>query len=97
MINCGHCGGAHASVREVRECSMGEHAGSATPAGVEPPPGSELLSPRSAPVASAPARIESVLAPLTVEPAALAGPHVLGRCLLVNEGAPIPAPWDDGQ
>ncbi|MEM7288179.1 MAG: ATP-dependent DNA helicase UvrD2 [Actinomycetota bacterium] len=91
MIGCGHCGGQHATVAEVRACSAG------TPA-VSAPPGSEPLPEPDPParprrgVATAPAVSPVVLA---ADWERLAGPEGLARNLIVRPGDAVPAPWAD--
>ena len=79
MINCGHCGGAHATVAEVRACS-------GAPAAVSEPPAAARAAVPSAPVAVARAR-------LAADWPRLAGPDVLARNLVLGPDDPIPAPW----
>jgi len=81
QIACGHCGGTHGSVAEVRACALGDHGGDASPAPVAP-------SEPSAPLLQAAAH-----PPRTA--AELAGPDALGRSLLLDahDAGPVPAPW----
>ena len=83
MIRCGHCGGLHASVREVRSCSgpTVEAAGAVV--------ASVSRGERSDPVA--PVRSALVLAG---HHGNVAGPEELGRNLVVRAGASsVPAAW----
>ncbi len=89
MINCGHCGQAHATVAEVRGCSAD------TPL----PDASFTSDPAAAPV-QARRRVSPTVSP--VEPvvlgldwAHLAGPMALGRNVVVLSGQPAPQPWAD--
>ncbi len=82
MINCGHCGGAHATVADVRACS-GAAAGS-TPSR-HPTAPTTSLQPQTAPDAT----------PLPVDWSRLAGPPELARNLIVGPTDPVPAPWAD--
>ena len=86
MINCGHCGGRHATVAEVRSCS-GAPARSA-----DSPPmfdESRAATPRrAAPVTDAAA---VALAP---DWDRLAGPSALARNLVITSGQAVPAPWE---
>ncbi len=79
MINCGHCGGRHPTVAEVRSCS-------GVPAADSSSPESETVVPAGLGVP------DVVLAP---DWQRLAGPHVLGRNLLVLPGQAAPTPWAD--
>ena len=90
MIGCGHCGGQHATVAEVRACSTGAPA---TPAPADAPP---LPEPDAAPrarraVATAPT-VTPV--PLAADWDRLAGPEALGRSVVVRPGDPAPAAWE---
>ena len=79
MIACGHCGGRHATVAEVRGCS------------VEPGAALVVDAPAAVPRARQPARDIA----LAADWAHLAGPAELARNLLVLPGQEAPAPWSD--
>ena len=87
MINCGHCGGRHATVAEVRGCS-GDR-----PALFDDPAHSPAATPARRPAATPPAEIT----PVVLEPnwPHLAGPAALARNLIVEPGQEAPAPWHD--
>ncbi|MDH5289931.1 MAG: ATP-dependent helicase, partial [Acidimicrobiia bacterium] len=93
QIACGHCGGTHGSVAEVRACALAEDVGAAAaPPAAPPPPTASRQRPAStrepAPAATThPSRT-------AVE---LAGPDALGRSLLLDadDAGPVPAPWAD--
>ncbi len=88
QIACGHCGGTHGSVAEVRACALGDHP-DAPPAPARPaPPPPATFEPASPPAtATHPPRTA----------AELAGPDSLGRSLLLDadDTGPVPAPWAD--
>ena len=91
MISCGHCGGRHATVAEVRGCSGSRpesgRAGAdevGVPAGERPPSA----------VAGTAGRHPSPI-PLVADWKRLAGPAALGRNLVITPGDPVPAPWAD--
>ncbi len=83
MISCGHCGGRHTSVAEVRGC-----AGDESP---EPTP----WPPRTSSTSRRPTgpRVEPVA--LTPDWDHLAGPPALARNVVVSPGRPPPPPWTD--
>ena len=92
MIACGHCGGRHATVAEVRGCSGAPADGAPRPATEDhmlsnndpaPPTGRTRHSP---PPDAAPV-------PLAPDWPRLAGPETLGRNLIIEPGADVPAPW----
>ena len=95
MISCGHCGGRHPTVAEVRSCS-------GAPAGASPQPASDGYDPSmfDEPAAAAPARRRPApvgdLATVALEPEwdHLAGPSALGRNLVITDGQAVPAPWE---
>lgn len=79
QIACGHCGGTHGSVAEVRACSNGR-----TPsAGTQPPVARPELRT---------AGLEDHR-PLDRSIVDLAGPERLGRSVLIRPGDEVPAPW----
>jgi DNA helicase-2/ATP-dependent DNA helicase PcrA len=80
MIACGHCGARHATVAEVRTCS------------VEPGRG-PIPETRSAP--GRPPQTATAALALAPDWAHLAGPAALARNLLVLPGQTAPAPWAD--
>ena len=93
MISCGHCGGRHPTVAEVRSCS-------GAPAGASPQPASDGYEPSmfdEAP-AAAPSRTVTVADTSTIalEPEwdRLAGPSALARNLVITAGQAVPAPWE---
>jgi DNA helicase II / ATP-dependent DNA helicase PcrA len=96
-ITCGHCGGSHASVAEVRTCSAAhpaetgpEPAFAAEPElPLEAPVPARAARPRAAPLARA---VDEGPAP-TADAAVLAGPAALGRSVLVRPGQAAPPPW----
>ena len=77
-ISCGHCGGTHGSVAEVRACALGEEAAPAIAQDEQPHQAPPPVAPR-------------VQAP---GPPAGRGPSELGRTLVVPQGADLPAGWD---
>ncbi|MEM8708042.1 MAG: UvrD-helicase domain-containing protein, partial [Actinomycetota bacterium] len=97
MINCGHCGGRHATVAEVRSCS-GAPAGSAPAA----PPSHDDTPPLDLYDDAAPTRrsaTRGTAAPTAATVALapdwnrLAGPSALGRNLVITSGQAVPEPW----
>lgn len=108
MIRCGHCGGGHATVAEVRDCdgqeaSLLDHLEpepEAVPTSVEPDgPGGRadragVRRRRSVPRPLPPPEPPGV-APVGLEPhwERLAGPAALGRGVLVSPGQDVPPPW----
>ncbi len=100
MIGCGHCGGQHATVAEVRACSS--NSAPASPAPAEPlfsdeaPPHTDQDA--APPTRPRTARKTAVVpdAPNVALPpvwARLAGPDALGRSLVVSPGHTAPEPW----
>ena len=86
MIACGHCGGRHATVNEVRTCSLDTGSGAHEPESA--PPGlTEFSADRPKP----PNRCRPVV--LDPDWQRLAGPEALGRNLVVNPGQDAPEPW----
>ncbi len=91
QIACGHCGGTHGSVAEVRACALGDHPAPPMASAPPPPPAARQERPAtSEPVAAAvahPARSARELA----------GPDALGRSLLLDadDTGPVPDPWAD--
>ncbi len=91
-IACGHCGGRHGTVAEVRGCSIDAPSNSRPQS---PEPGLEAVSShasstglgRSAPAGEPP--------PLPPDWDRLAGPEALGRSLLIRAGGEVPDPWKD--
>ena len=82
-ISCGHCGGIHTSVAQVRACSV-----PASGAPSESPPTAPSPSARSAAGA---ARHQTVSLPRD----RMAGPAWLGRSLLIPVEEDIPVQWQD--
>ncbi len=100
MIRCGHCGGAHHSVAEVRSCSDVPIDPAQSGAGGAPGE-RNLFDPPSYPAFDAPLpprRSALGAAPTVVFDDSslplLAGPEVFGRWLIVTRGASAPAPWN---
>lgn len=89
MIACGHCGGKHRSVTEVRDCSLDDGPGDCE-VGAAPQWNREEYLAAVADTA-VPSKLESV----ALEPdwGRLAGPEALGRNLVVNPGQDVPEPW----
>ncbi|MFV0257836.1 MAG: UvrD-helicase domain-containing protein [Acidimicrobiales bacterium] len=93
-ITCGHCGGTHASVAEVRACSLNPPPAdppptgpsSAHPPSLYPSPPAGTAGPGPAPAATR---------TLPGPPERWAGPEALGRILIVPTGTAAPAPWTD--
>lgn len=83
MINCGHCGGAHATVAEVRACA-------GAPAAASDPAPADRAAPSTAPLAV-------VGTPLTPDWDRLGGPAALARNIVVGPDDPIPEPWVDAE
>jgi DNA helicase-2/ATP-dependent DNA helicase PcrA len=104
-IACGHCGGRHATVAEVRTCSADSPAvDDALPFDPPAPDDPSVLAPDSAAmtarsgartsevgVDAGVAAVEAVAGELDV----LAGPDALGRSLVVGPGGVAPEPWAD--
>jgi DNA helicase-2/ATP-dependent DNA helicase PcrA len=88
MISCGHCGGRHATVAEVRSC-----AGGAVPASPSADTSRARATSAPRPAAAPAAGIEPVA--LTPHWARLAGPAALGRNVVVAPGQDAPGPWAD--
>ena len=101
QIACGHCGGSHPSVAEVRACAAtsppltvgeqpqefsAEHWSNPAPARA-----------RQAAQATPAPRAKPAAPPIVIERTAeqLAGPARLGRSLLLSPGDEPPAPWTD--
>ena len=87
MIACGHCGGRHATVAEVRGCSV-EPGGSAAAGATR----------TTDPIVDARPRTALDIAPdITLDPdwPHLAGPPALARNVVVLPGQPAPSPWAD--
>lgn len=90
MIACGHCGGRHATVAEVRGCSAEPGTAPVFEGSVfEEPPGSARAEPAATRAAT--------VADIALDPdwAHLAGPAALGRNLVVRPGQDAPQPWAD--
>ena len=85
MIACGHCGGKHSNVGEVRNCSLDASTGEAD-AGTAAP------TERAAPPPESKAERSVALRPDWWR---LAGPEALGRNLVVAPGQTVPEPWAD--
>ena len=91
MIACGHCGGRHATVAEVRGCS-----GSPAPAHAR---GSDTDDAAATPAPTSPSRTHApttaVAPPVALTPdwGRLAGPDELGRNLIIAAGGDVPPPW----
>jgi DNA helicase-2/ATP-dependent DNA helicase PcrA len=95
-IACGHCGGRHETVAEVRSCT-GTRLADVLPFD-EPPlddarhDEAPVAEPRRASSAvSGPSEVAAAPGDLVV----LAGPDELGRSLVVGPGQIAPAPWGD--
>ena len=86
MIACGHCGGRHATVKEVRTCSLDTESTDIDSESA-PPRLTELSTDRPKP----PNRCRPVV--LDPDWQRLAGPEALGRNLVVNPGQDAPEPW----
>ncbi len=86
MIACGHCGGRHATVKEVRTCSLDTES-TDIDSESSPPRLTEFSADRPKP----PNRCR----PVALDPdwQRLAGPEALGRNLVVNPGQTAPDPW----
>ncbi|MYA74275.1 MAG: ATP-dependent DNA helicase UvrD2 [Acidimicrobiaceae bacterium] len=86
MIACGHCGGRHSTVEQVRTCSLDAPSADAHS---EPPPmrPTKFSADRSG--------LPKGFRPVVLEPhwQRLAGPEALGRNLVVNPGQAVPEPW----
>ncbi|MEQ8839850.1 MAG: ATP-dependent DNA helicase UvrD2 [Acidimicrobiales bacterium] len=91
MISCGHCGGRHATVAEVRDCATEPGAAPDRPMFDDPV---RRPSPSPATGGGAPT---SIVAEVALEPdwAHLAGPAPLARNLVVGPGQEAPPPWAD--
>ena len=79
MISCGHCGGGHTTVAEVRACSDVP-----TP----PPADTPDPAPRHEPLVAPITRTT-----LAADWSRLAGPAALGRNVVVGAGGAVPPPW----
>ena len=99
MIACGHCGGRHATVAEVRGCS-----GAPAVERTEHPDGHHLVDDGRGPdpwpderstVRAARSGPVEAPAPIALAPdwPRLAGPDELGRNLVIAAGGDVPAPW----
>ncbi len=88
MIACGHCGGRHATVNEVRTCSLDTES-TDIDSESSPPRLTEFSADRPKP--------PNGCRPVVLEPdwRRLAGPEDLGRNLVVNPGQDAPEPWAD--
>ena len=86
MIACGHCGGRHATVKEVRTCSLDTES-TDIDSESSPPRLTEFSADRPKP----PNRCRPVV--LDPDWQRLAGPEALGRNLVVNPGQDAPEPW----
>ena len=89
MIACGHCGGRHATVKEVRTCSLDTESTESTD--IEPESAPPRLTEFSADRPKPPNRCRPVV--LDPDWQRLAGPAALGRNLVVNPGQDAPEPW----
>ncbi len=87
MIACGHCGGRHATVDEVRGCTGDLPADNSLFA-----PEPDLGAAPTAPVAVSTQRVV-----LASDWARLAGPAALGRSIVISPGEPVPGPWSDAE
>ncbi|MGI9596505.1 MAG: hypothetical protein ACR2QK_10110, partial [Acidimicrobiales bacterium] len=109
QIACGHCGGSHGSIAEVRDCSAGDHQQSgSTPTSNSPSPPETSAPTPNRPAGPSPSSSASRPRPTALTATAtatgtvetidapadrLAGPPQLGRSLLTGPGDPIPEPW----
>ena len=91
MIACGHCGGRHATVKEVRTCSLDAQPIDNGPTDIEP----ESAPPRLTEFSADRPKPPNGCRPVVLEPdwQRLAGPEHLGRNLVVNPGQDAPEPW----
>ncbi|MEM9517808.1 MAG: ATP-dependent DNA helicase UvrD2 [Actinomycetota bacterium] len=97
MIACGHCGGRHATVAEVRGCSGASSAARATaPARHDDGPDEFRGLDRPAPSADQPS-VTTARVVLGAPWEHLAGPDGLARNLIINPGDPIPGPWAEAE
>lgn len=90
-ISCGHCGGEHDTVDDVRACSRTEHPPVHEPPRADVPPVMTVPAGQYARLSRLrrPPIDEVVSAP--VGP----GPDTLGRNVVIGAGQPVPAPWTD--
>jgi ATP-dependent DNA helicase UvrD/PcrA len=87
MIRCGHCGGAHATVAEVRSCSGGDTSARSEPMkSVAGEPAKRVGRQRPAHVALDPSFLDTV-----------AGPPELGRWLIIEKGEAVHPAWADAE
>ena len=101
-IACGHCGGVHGSVAEVRNCALSGEHGELTD---DLPPPTEhrddVAVSSDRPAGRSPARantLSQVTSPgehIRQGLPSVAGPAALARNLVTMSGAPIPEPWTD--
>ncbi|MDE0606523.1 MAG: ATP-dependent DNA helicase UvrD2 [Acidimicrobiaceae bacterium] len=86
MIACGHCGGRHPTVKEVRACSLDAKSTDIA---------SESSPPRPTEFSADRTKHPNESPPVALEPnwQRLAGPEALGRNLVVNPGQAVPEPW----
>lgn len=100
MIACGHCGGRHASVAEVRRCALDhprpdeasfDEASFEEVQSFEGPPART----RAAVQSFLPSPPRGALPPLPGPASTWAGPEALGRSLVVEPGGVAPPPWAD--
>ncbi|MFV0524624.1 MAG: UvrD-helicase domain-containing protein [Acidimicrobiales bacterium] len=94
-ISCGHCGGTHGSVAEVRACSLTSPPSHSAGAPPPPEPTRRRRDPGPGPVAAAGTGAPAEVVALPGPPERWAGPEALGRGLVVPAGDPVPAPWTD--
>ena len=96
MIACGHCGGRHATVNEVRTCSL-DNEPIDTDSESDPPRLTELSAdrPESPNFSAGRPKPPNGCRPVVLDPdwQRLAGPEALGRNLVVNPGQNAPDPW----
>ncbi len=83
-IACGHCGGVHRSVADVRRCSLGAAPAPATG-------GSRQVAPPNV-ARPKPVRPEITI-PDGVDLVSLAGPPCLGRSVVIAADGDVPDPW----
>jgi DNA helicase-2/ATP-dependent DNA helicase PcrA len=101
-IACGHCGGVHGSVAEVRSCALSGEHGELTdtlPPPIEPPDdlGTRSSGSFDSAISSGP-RLGTYVSPsetMRVGIAATPGPAALARNLVTMSEAPVPEPWTD--
>ena len=97
-IACGHCGGVHGSVAEVRSCSLDSPPVDPTDPPAAPPDPAPTAGPAVGVSPRGRAATGTAAQPVVrLAAEALAGPDVLGRSVVVGPDQPPPGPWRDAE